>query len=321
MRYRTAMELVLISNSKGAFGRMRIRFASVLILVLLIAASAGGAAYWGYLRGAESITDAILTDPQYATSFWQRELIAQRKLINDIRLDTQSNLSTLAIRAGSLQAHVTRLDALAERLVSVADLDPAEFGLTDAPAVGGPVPDDFLSPEWGSLLVSLETLGGDLTVREERLDALEALIFDRQLHEAMHPDGRPLEDGWISSGFGFRTHPVSGAKEFHSGVDFAGKQGLEVRAVGAGIVTWSERRWGYGNMVEINHGNGYVTRYAHNKKNLVDIGDKVAKDETIALLGSTGRSTGPHVHFEVLRDGKVVNPWKFIKEAQAAAPR
>jgi murein DD-endopeptidase MepM/ murein hydrolase activator NlpD len=290
----------------------------LLIVCLLGAAGLSGSAYWGYLRGADSLANAMLTDPQFATSFWQRELIAQRKLINEIRIDAASNLSTLAIRAGSLQAHVTRLDALAERLVSVADLDPAEFGLSVAPAVGGPVPENFIPPEWDSLLANLETLGVDLAIREDRLDALEALIFDRQLHEDMHPDGRPLDDGWISSGFGFRTHPVTGAKEFHSGIDFAGKRGLEVSSVGAGIVTWSGKRWGYGNMVEINHGNGYVTRYAHNKKNLVDIGDRVDKDEIIALVGSTGRSTGPHVHFEVLRDGKVVNPWKFI--SQAASP-
>jgi murein DD-endopeptidase MepM/ murein hydrolase activator NlpD len=309
------MELVLISKSKGALGRARIRFAGLLIALLLLAGAASGVAYWGYLRGADSITNAMLTDPQFAASFWQRELVAQRKLISSIRLDAQSNLSTLAIRAGSLQAHVTRLDALAERLVSVADLDPAEFGLSEVPAIGGPVPDNFVPPEWDSLIVNLEVLGADLAMREDRLDALEALIFDRRLRDDMHPDGRPIEDGWISSAFGFRTHPVTGIKEFHSGIDFAGRQGLEVRSIGAGIVTWSGKRWGYGHMVEINHGNGYVTRYAHNKKNLVDIGDRVDKDGIIALLGSSGRSTGPHVHFEVLRDGKVVNPWKFISQA------
>jgi murein DD-endopeptidase MepM/ murein hydrolase activator NlpD len=158
-------------------------------------------------------------------------------------------------------------------------------------------------------------LSADLEVREDRLDALEELILDRQLHEDMHPGGRPLADGWISSGFGYRSHPVTGVKEFHRGIDFAGKRGMDVSSVGAGVVTWSGKRWGYGKLVEINHGNGYVTRYAHNKKNLVDIGDTVSKDQLIALLGSTGRSTGPHVHFEVLHKGRVVNPWNFIKRA------
>lgn len=309
------MELVLISKSKGVFGRMRIRYTILSMAFLAIAVIACGITYWGFLYGQESMATAMVTDPELATSILQAEVIAQRQLINEIRLDAQSNLSTLAIRAGGLQAHVTRLDALAERLVSVADLDPAEFGLSGAPAVGGPVPNNIVPPKWGSLLANLELLGSDLELREDRLDALEALIFDRQLHEDMHPDGQPVDDGWISSGFGYRTHPVTGLKEFHSGVDFAGKAGLEVRSVGAGIVTWSGKRWGYGYMVEINHGNGYVTRYAHNKKNLVEIGDRADKDEVIALLGSTGRSTGPHVHFEVLQNGKVVNPWKFINQA------
>jgi len=272
---------------------------------------------WGYDRGADAISNAILSDPQFATTFWHDELITQREILNEIRRDAEADLTTLAVRAGSLQAHVTRLDALAERLVGVANLDPEEFGLSEAPAVGGPAPDDFVAPEWHSLLANLEALNGELTLREDRLDALEALILDRQLREDMHPDGRPLHDGWISSGFGYRADPVTGAKEFHSGIDFAGKPGLEVTAVGAGIVTWSGKRWGYGNMVEINHGNGTVTRYAHNKKNLVQIGDRVDKDEVIAQLGSTGRSTGPHVHFEVVQDGKVVNPWKFINQAAA----
>ena len=311
------MEIVLISKSKGALGRLRIGPASLFAACVVAAACAYALAYTWYQRGADSIVEAMLTDPQFARTVWHEELLDQRQLIEDIRLDAESNLSTLAVRAGSLQAHVTRLDALAERLVQVADLDPAEFGLTDAPALGGPAPDNFIPPQWESLLANLETLSNDLSVREDRLDALETLIFDRQLHEDMHPTGRPLEDGWISSGFGYRTHPVSGAREFHSGVDFAGRRGLKVYSVGAGVVTWSGKRWGYGNLVEINHGNGYVTRYAHNKKNLVKIGDTVSNDQAIALLGSTGRSTGPHVHFEVLRNGKVVNPWKFIKQASS----
>jgi murein DD-endopeptidase MepM/ murein hydrolase activator NlpD len=309
------MELVLISESRGALGRARLGVARLLGLAAAVASVLILVGYVGFQQGATSITDAIANDPEFATSIWQTELISQRKLLNDMRVDVESNLRTLAIRAGSLQAHVTRLDALGERLVQVADLDPDEFGLSDTPALGGPNPENAVPLQWQSLLANLELLSSDLLVREDRLDALEALIFDRQLHEEMHPDGRPLDDGWISSGFGYRTHPVSGVKEFHRGIDFAGKPGLDVSSVGAGIVTWSGKRWGYGNLVEINHGNGYVTRYAHNKKNLVKIGDKVSKDSPIALLGSTGRSTGPHVHFEVLRHGKVVNPWKFIKRS------
>ena len=311
------MELVLISKSKGALGQLRINGASLLVGFALFIIGICGAAYVGNQGGAQSRVNSLKTEPVLATTFWQQELIAQRKLIGETRLDAESHLSTLAIRVGALQAHMTRLDAVAERLVQVANLDPAEFGLSGAPALGGPVAGDFILPEWSSLLANLESLGADLAVREDRLDALEALIFDRRLQDEMHPGGRPLDDGWMSSSFGYRTHPLTGAKEFHSGIDFAGKSGLDVLSVGAGIVTWSGKRWGYGNLVEINHGNGYVTRYGHNKKNLVDVGDTVNKEQRIALLGSTGRSTGPHVHFEVLLDGKVVNPWSFIKQAAA----
>ncbi|MFT4561578.1 MAG: murein DD-endopeptidase MepM/ murein hydrolase activator NlpD [Gammaproteobacteria bacterium] len=311
------MELVLISNSKGAFGRARIGVWRLVIAIMIMAGLLFCIAYSGFKRGEESMANAIRTDPAFARTIWQEELVAQRQLLNDMRVGSQAELTTLAARTGSLQAHVTRLDALAERLVLVADLDPTEFGFTNVPGLGGPNPENSVAPKWSSLLANLDALSTDLSVREDRLDALEALIFDRRLREDMHPTGRPLKDGWISSQFGYRTHPLSGSREFHSGIDFAGKAGLDVVSVGAGIVTWSAGRWGYGNMVEINHGNGYVTRYAHNKKNLVKIGDTVAKDEPIALVGSTGSSTGPHVHFEVLHNGKVVNPRNFIKQAAA----
>ena len=144
------------------------------------------------------------------------------------------------------------------------------------------------------------------------------MLMERQLLDDTQPAGRPLEGGWISSGYGERIDPVSGRKEFHGGIDFAGKPGLEVRSVADGVVTWSGKRWGYGNVVEISHGNGYLTRYAHNRSNLVELGQKVEKNETIALLGSSGRSTGPHVHFEVVRNGRTINPWKFIRKQSTA---
>ncbi len=109
-----------------------------------------------------------------------------------------------------------------------------------------------------------------------------------------------------------RTDPITGKMEFHGGIDYAGKTGSSILSVASGIVTWSGVRYGYGNMVEINHGNGYQTRYAHNKKNLVVVGQKVEQGQIVALMGSSGRATGPHVHFEVVNNGKAVNPKKYI---------
>ena len=128
----------------------------------------------------------------------------------------------------------------------------------------------------------------------------------------MYPAGRPVQQGWLSSYYGWRTNPFGGNQQFHKGIDFAGKENSEIVAVGGGVVTYSGKRYGYGNLVEITHGNGYITRYGHNKKNLVREGETVKKGQAIALMGSTGRSTGPHVHFEVIKDGKKIDPAKFI---------
>ena len=140
--------------------------------------------------------------------------------------------------------------------------------------------------------------------------------MSRNLENEVFPAGRPVEKGWISSYYGMRSDPFTGRPEFHKGMDFAGKQGSDIVAVGGGMVTWAGKRYGYGNMVEITHGNGYVTRYGHLEKIVVEVGQAVKKGQLIATLGSTGRSTGPHVHFEVIENGKTVNPLKFIQASR-----
>ncbi|HEX5764276.1 MAG TPA: M23 family metallopeptidase, partial [Woeseiaceae bacterium] len=143
---------------------------------------------------------------------------------------------------------------------------------------------------------------------------LESVLINQQLVARVSPQGRPVTSGWMSSYFGKRTDPFTGKPANHKGVDFAGKAGAEVLAVADGVVTWSSKRYGYGQLVEINHGNGYATRYAHNSENLVAVGDEVKKGETVALMGDTGRATGPNLHFEVLHQGKQVNPVNFIRQ-------
>jgi murein DD-endopeptidase MepM/ murein hydrolase activator NlpD len=134
----------------------------------------------------------------------------------------------------------------------------------------------------------------------------------RNLRERIIPSGRAVEQGHLSSKFGKRIDPFTGKQEQHKGIDVAGKEGSRIMAVGDGVVTWSGERTGYGNLVEINHGDGFVTRYGHNKLPLVNAGETVRKGQAIALMGSTGRSTGPHVHIEVVHNGKQVNPTKYL---------
>jgi murein DD-endopeptidase MepM/ murein hydrolase activator NlpD len=214
-----------------------------------------------------------------------------------------------------MNAHVIRLDALGRRLTQMAHLDKGEFNFDSAPAVGGPesLVDGALvsSPDISSML---DKLTSQIKDRERQLSVLESLISTRNLNRQIVPDGRPVMHGWISSYFGERTDPFNGRNAIHKGIDFAGPAGSEVIAVASGVVTYAKDRFGYGKTVEINHGNGFVTRYAHNQQTLVTPGDTVQKGQAIALIGSTGRSTGPHVHFEVLKNGRAVDPMSFVRE-------
>jgi murein DD-endopeptidase MepM/ murein hydrolase activator NlpD len=246
------------------------------------------------------------------------ELEAQRSSVEQLKVSSGEHINALAMRLGDLNANVIRLNALGSRLTGMAKLDDGEFDFDNPPAVGGPEE----SAESGAiaegqlpdLQLSLDSLETTLDAQEQQLATLEGLMMNRQLNERVSPSGRPIKTGWLSSYFGRRSDPMTGKSSWHKGIDFAGKHGSEVIAVGDGVVTWSGDRYGYGNLVEIKHGNGYVTRYGHNQVNLVAVGDQVAQGQTIALMGSTGRSTGPHVHFEVHRNGKAVDPAKFIRE-------
>jgi murein DD-endopeptidase MepM/ murein hydrolase activator NlpD len=240
-------------------------------------------------------------------------ILLQQTGIARIHEAALSNLDALTLRLGRMQAAMLRLNALGARLVTLAELDATEFDFDIAPPVGGPQDAVAVSattvPDFLSILRELDATVAD---REEKLEILEQLLLNRHLNERIVPSGRAVEKGLLSSKYGKRIDPFSGKQEQHMGIDIAGKEGTDILAVGDGIVTWSGKRSGYGNLVEINHGNGYVTRYGHNKQHLVEAGDTVSKGQAIALMGSTGRSTGPHVHIEVLHNDKHVNPTKYL---------
>jgi murein DD-endopeptidase MepM/ murein hydrolase activator NlpD len=246
----------------------------------------------------------------------QEEIHQQRETIDAIRQENEDKLDALAIRIAQMNARVIRLDALGRRLTEMADLEDGEFDFDSAPALGGPE-EPF---EYGSnvaipeVLESMQVLDFQLSDREAQLGVLETVLMGQNLTERVYPQGRPVNSGWISSYYGKRTDPFTGKPANHTGIDFAGKFGDQVVAVADGVVTWSGDRYGYGIMVELNHGNGYSTRYAHNSKNLVAVGDEVKKGQSVALMGETGRATGPNLHFEVLQSGRRVNPVTFIRE-------
>jgi murein DD-endopeptidase MepM/ murein hydrolase activator NlpD len=226
----------------------------------------------------------------------------------------QEQIDALAIRVGELNASVIRLNALGGRLTEMAGLDDGEFDFGAEPAIGGPEDAANGSLEIPGLTSELDALDHTLKRQDQQLSVLADLMVNRKLREDVRPRGRPVRSGYVSSYFGRRTDPFTGKAHFHRGLDFAAKSGTEVVAVAMGVVTWSGARPGYGRMVEINHGDGYVTRYAHNAKNLVMVGDHVEPGQTIALIGSSGRATGPNLHFEVWHAGRPVDPGRFTRQ-------
>ncbi|MDX1573308.1 MAG: M23 family metallopeptidase [Methylophaga sp.] len=216
-----------------------------------------------------------------------------------------------AQQLGGLQAEAIRLKMLSQRLAEVAGFDTSEFDFDIGPGMGGIEHDaSILTSE--ELEKGIASLNEEFASQQDTLAALQEYLLTSDSITGAIPTGRPVKDGWISSFYGYRVDPFNGKKVFHDGIDIAGKTGTTVHNVADGIVSWAGVKGGYGGLVEIDHGNGYMTRYAHNKTLKVKTGDRVAKGDVLALMGSTGRSTGPHVHFEILKDGKSVNPYNYI---------
>ena len=310
----TTMQIILFTKAGASarvleFSRRWPLFAGLMLGLLI----ASGIFHAGQIHGRRAV------EPDLAAIAAQTRALeeAREREVADVRREVEDHLGLLSLRVGELQAQAVRLDALGERLTGIAELDPAEFDFGGSPARGGPVSDQGeatgMAPP--DLKLAIDELFTMLDDREQKLTVLEEFMLDRSLARQMMPSGRPVRDGWLSSGYGRRNDPFTGKREHHDGVDFAGRAGSEIVAVAKGVVTVSGKKSGYGYLIEIDHGNGYVTRYGHNKKNLVRSGDLVEKGQVIAQMGNSGRSTGPHVHFEIVFEGKTVNPMRFIRAA------
>ena len=267
-----------------------------------------------------------LTQPGYLDagiiSRQQAQLQAQRDLLDNTRKHTETHLNALAQRLGSLQAQVLRLNALGGRLTRMAGLDAKEFDFNTLPAMGGPATDlkggSAQSP--GEFLGSLETLSSQIEQQTARLTALQSVLIDNQLQAAVTPSGWPVSGGWGSSNFGIRNDPFTGHRSHHRGVDIASPMGSPIMAMGDGVVTYAGPKVGYGLMVEVNHGQGFATRYAHASAVTAKVGDVVSRGDIIAKVGTSGRSTGPHLHFEVLKTNQAIDPVYYLKRDSKQSP-
>lgn len=304
------MNVIFFSKREGRAHQLNLAQPATLAVVAAAAIGILGTAFFlGLQLGQRAGGRLAGKDVQT----WAGTLAEQKAELAATRAQLQERIDAMAMRIGKLDAQLLRIDALGKRLTQMAKLDRREFDFDSPAPSGGPEGDGpGVSAQIPDLTAMLTRLEERMELRDAQLAALESVILARRLRAEIHPEGRPVRAGFISSYFGSRQDPFSGHRAFHRGLDFASQTGAEVVAVATGIVTWAGERSGYGTMVEIAHGNGYVTRYGHNQKNLVTVGQTVTRGEPIALMGSTGRSTGPHVHFEVLRGGRHVDPLTFI---------
>ncbi|HEU4624263.1 MAG TPA: M23 family metallopeptidase [Steroidobacteraceae bacterium] len=311
------MNLILFSQREGRARQLNLAHPVTLGLIGALAVGILGTAFALGMKLGQRSAAALSRGDQ---TQWAQVLAEQRRQIAELRGQLQERVDAMAMRLGQMNAHVTRLDALGKRLTDMANIDSREFDFDSEPPTGGPETDG-VSVQIPDLTRMLDALERKVDLRDSQLAALENVILARDLNQQIHPEGRPTKGGFISSGFGDRQDPFTGHEAFHRGIDFAGVAGSEVTAVATGVVTWAGQRSGYGSLVEINHGNGYITRYAHNQRALVTVGQTVTRGQAIALMGSTGRSTGPHVHFEVLKNGRQINPASFLGSGSATVVR
>ena len=261
----------------------------------------------GLTLGQHSMARMALLNPTAALHAEQQQIVA-------LKAQVQDKVDALAMRIGAIDANVIRLNALGKQLTQMANINSREFDFDHDPPQGGSDSDGVgRGAQVADVSAMIDSLSQQIDSRSAQFTSLENVILGRQLSAQVKPTGRPVREGYISSYFGERMDPFNGEEAMHKGVDFATDAGTDVLAVASGIVTWAGPREGYGNLVEINHGNGYSTRYAHNARTAVKVGDVVQRGQAIAVVGSTGRSTGPHVHFEVLKDGRQINPMTFIE--------
>lgn len=245
-----------------------------------------------------------LYDQQLRMSVVTSGLDEQAQQLDKLHDDTQKQIDGLVERLAAMQANLHQLDAVAGQLAESNGLSIEDFVL--------PEPTKVTLLRDASLLERINDMEQALAFKKQQITALESILLGLNIQQESLLAGKPIDKGWLSSYYGMRKDPFSGEPAMHKGVDFAGSSGSKVIATGAGIVTWSGERYGYGFLVEVDHGNGLKTRYGHNKSLKVKVGDVVTKGQTIALMGNTGRSTGAHVHYEVLKNGKQVDPLPYL---------
>ncbi|NLW03738.1 MAG: peptidoglycan DD-metalloendopeptidase family protein [Pseudomonadaceae bacterium] len=307
------MNLIFCSSKNSSSRSINLSAGFLFLLftvVFFIPAAIGGSlVYWWIDTNERQLKDQ-------ASQMWHQELDTQRAEVEQVKRKSLERIDALTPKIGELQARLMRLDALGKRLTSVANLSD-EFDFDQAPPMGGPESIEEESSVYTDteLMEVLDSLTNKIEQRQQQLELIHLLLTKRSLADQVYIAGRPIERGWMSSTFGRRSDPFTGRTSWHGGIDFAGKENSNVLATGAGVVVHSAARSGFGNLVEIEHGDGYLTRYAHLNEFMVSKGDLVQRGDVVGLMGCTGRCTGPHVHYEVLLNGRAVDPLRYVSRS------
>ena len=303
------MNIILVSGklSKArtlTLSAPHLMFGAAGMLVLVLAAAFG--LQYFMLRYASSINSPLLNNLIVSAQQEQNE-----KMQSYLR----ENLNAMATKLGQMQAQLLRLDTLGERLVKVAGFKPQDFMFDQLPGRGGAVSTTLPSYDLslGEVSRQVDQLTRQMDDRTEKLGILDSVMIVDSAKKKLTPSVLPVEGGWYSSNFGWRIDPFTGMRAFHEGMDFMAEVGTPAYAAAGGMVVYSDFHPQYGNMIEIDHGNGLITRYAHLSRRMVKVGDVVLSGGRIGSVGSTGRATGPHLHFEVRQNGSPLNPMRFLR--------
>ena len=259
-----------------------------------------------WIQESEAVNQDVFLD-------WQATLERQDDVVNQLQDRTSSQSASVALQLADLRSRLLRLESLGTDLVEISKLEESEFDFSVPVAVGGLARNELEEPSWGQLQQDIDNFSQLLNRRETELSILNSLLLEKNLIDESKPNGYPVDGGWTSSAYGQRIDPFRGVKAWHAGIDITSvNKESPVKALASGVVIFSGERQGYGKMVEIDHANGYRTRYAHHRELLVQEGTIIKKGDPLGIMGDTGRSTGPHVHVEVLLNGKNVNPARFL---------
>ena len=299
------MHLILIKDSgeptQLALPLWKIKALSVVVFVICL-----GLIGSGFMLKQSDFVDAAVIEN------WRTKLSEQDAVVEELQSQSIARRLAVGRQIAEMQARLWRMEALASYMHESSGLPQDEFDFDAPVSQGGPQSENAEALGVENLDDQLLNLSERLKQREAELSILDQVLVGVYTEQGATPAGAPIVKGWMSSPFGERVDPISGKKAWHEGMDFAGANGSDVVAVANGVVIFAGERSGYGKMIEISHGSDLRTRYGHHQEVLVHAGQSVKRGDVIGLMGSSGRSTGPHVHFEVLKSGKPVNPAKYV---------